>query len=81
MVQNTDKPNKTRTGSGRKTTPHQEIWKEDGQKKFVLGAQQLQEHLGHCWIVGRIGEHCTAVIMCKETFALQESNKDMYFAT
>jgi hypothetical protein len=36
---------------------------------------------GHNWIVGGIGEHCTAVIMYKETFALQESNKEMYFAT
>jgi hypothetical protein len=36
---------------------------------------------GHYWIVGRIGEHCTAVMVYKETFALQESNKEMYFAT
>jgi hypothetical protein len=65
MVQNKDKSNTTRTGIGRKT----------------ISQQELAKLKGHYWVVGRTGEHCTAVTMYKETFALQESNKEMYFST
>jgi hypothetical protein len=81
MVQNTDKSKTTRTGSGRKTIPRQEIWKEDGQKFRFRCITNTRKLKGHYWIVGRIGEHWTAVMMYKETFALQESNKEMYFST
>jgi len=50
-------------------------------KKICSRCITLTRTKGHYWIVGRIGEHCTAVMMYKETFALQESNKEMYFAT
>jgi hypothetical protein len=53
-------------------------WTKKIRFRWITITRRLK---GHYWIVGKTGEHCTAVMMYEERFALQESNKEMYFAT